>query len=125
LFVALATVVHSIWQSGMCILTGLQNGWWRNRSSVPGSGPPQTFAPVWGSPCPPSKWYRRFPLHKKRPGRETDYSSPSVVEVKNAWNHNFPPRMCLHIMHKDNFTFSLYCTMTIYCDTDKENKKRV
>jgi hypothetical protein len=37
-----------------------------------------------------------FPLGIKRPGREADHSTPSSVEVKNAWSYTSTPPKRLH-----------------------------
>jgi hypothetical protein len=41
-----------------------------------------------GSTQPPIQWVPRV----KRPGREVDHSSPSIAEVKNAWNYASTPQ---------------------------------
>jgi len=40
----------------------------------------------------PIQWVpRAFSLGVKGPGRETDFSSPSSAEVKNAWSYTSTP----------------------------------
>jgi hypothetical protein len=45
---------------------------------------------LWGPPSLLSNAYRR--LGVKRPGREADHSSPSSVDVKNAWRYASTPQ---------------------------------
>jgi hypothetical protein len=56
------------------------------------------------------------PQEVKAPGRETDHSTPSVAEFKNAWSYNFTPSRVLMgyifmgsnlVKHRDNFTLSI------------------
>jgi hypothetical protein len=42
----------------------------------------------------------------KRPGLEADHSHPFNAEVKNEWRYTYIPPVCLHGVHRDNFTFS-------------------
>jgi len=48
-------------------------------------------------------------LGVKQPGREADHSSPSSVEVKNAWSYTTTPQYAFIalwlVKYKDNFTF--------------------
>jgi hypothetical protein len=45
------------------------------------------------------------------PGSKVTGSSPSSVEVKNAWSCAFVFMACLLIKHRDNFTFNLALLM--------------
>jgi len=42
-------------------------------------------------------------------GSKRDHSPPSSAKVKNKWSYTTNP-ICLHGMHRDNFTFTLYKT---------------
>jgi hypothetical protein len=50
--------------------------------------------------CPPSLlsngYQGLFPWGEKGPERESDHSSPSSAEVKNAWNYTYTPPIRLH-----------------------------
>jgi hypothetical protein len=66
-----------------------------------------------GPTKPPMQWVPGiFSLGVKRPGRESDHSTPSSAEVKNAWSCTSTPQYvftawCL-VKHRDNFTFYIY-----------------
>jgi hypothetical protein len=49
--------------------------------------------PVLGPTQPPIRWVpgASSPPRVKRPGHETDHSSPTSVEVKNRWIYTFSP----------------------------------
>jgi hypothetical protein len=52
---------------------------------------------LWGPPSLLSNGYGgALSLGVKRPGRETDHSSPSSAEVKNAWRYTSTPAILLH-----------------------------
>jgi hypothetical protein len=50
----------------------------------------------------------------KRPGRETDHSPPSIVEVKNVWSYTsalqYVFRASCLVTQSDNFTFCINLT---------------
>jgi hypothetical protein len=50
-----------------------------------------------GPTQPPIKWVPEdLSLEVKRPGREADYSFPSITEIKNAWSYTSTPPIRLH-----------------------------
>jgi hypothetical protein len=63
---------------------------WEFFSSTP---PPDRH---WGPLSLQSNGYKESFLGVKRPGRETDHSSPSSAEVKNAWSYTSTPPIRLH-----------------------------
>jgi len=74
--------------------------------------------PVLGPAQPPIQWVPgALSRGLKRQNHEADHSSPSSVEVKNAWSHIFTPRYvfmvwCL-VKHRDIFTFTFYLSSFI------------
>jgi len=52
----------------------------------------------------------------KAAGHEVDHLTPSTDEVKNEWNYTSSPPVCLHVVDRNNFTFSLLpCTFYKFC----------
>jgi len=55
-------------------------------------------------------------LGEKRLGHEVDHSTPSTAKVKNEWNFTSSPPLRLHVVDRNNFTFSLLpCTFYKFC----------
>ena len=44
----------------------------------------------------------------KWPGREVNYSSLSIAEVKNEWSYTAAPSVRLHGVDRENFIFYLF-----------------
>jgi hypothetical protein len=57
---------------------------------------------------PASSGYRGSFPGVKRPGSEVDNSRPSSAHLKNKWSHASTTSICLHGLHRDNFTFTTY-----------------
>jgi hypothetical protein len=49
----------------------------------------------------------------------------SSAEVKKEWSYTSTPPVCLHGMHRDNFTFLLYYISALYVKCKKKKKKSV
>jgi hypothetical protein len=43
----------------------------------------------------------------KEPSHEADSTPPSSPRIENEWSYISVPPLCLHRVHKDNFTFFL------------------
>lgn len=55
-------------------------------------------------------------LGEKRLGHEADHSTPSTDKVKNEQNYTSSLPICLHVVDRNNFTFSLLpCTFYKFC----------
>jgi hypothetical protein len=54
----------------------------------------------------------------KRTGRESNHLPASSAEVKNEWSYTSSPPICLHGVHRENFTFltlQRWCTHNTRC----------
>jgi hypothetical protein len=47
------------------------------------------------------------PREIKRQGRDASHSLPSSAEVKNEWSYTSTSSLCLYIVYRDAFTFTL------------------
>jgi hypothetical protein len=56
----------------------------------------------------PIQWISMFFQGIKGLRHECKYSPPSTTEVKNGWNCNSTPPICLHGMDKENFTIIMF-----------------
>jgi hypothetical protein len=78
---------------------GLRAGWWGVRIPIgAGNFSPHHRVPI-GSGAHHASYAtgnRGFSLGVKRPGCETDHSSPSSAEVKNEWSYTSTPPVRLH-----------------------------
>ena len=50
----------------------------------------------------------------KRPGRDADYSPPTIAEVKHEWSYTSTPCLCFHGVARDKLTFYFYYTFLTY-----------
>jgi len=44
----------------------------------------------------------------KRPGRDADYSPPTIAEVKSEWIYTSTPCLCYHGVYRENLNFYFY-----------------
>ena len=66
-----------------------------------------------GPTQPPAQWVPRYlSMGVKQQGHEADQSLPSWAKAEDEWSYTSFPPICLHGMHRDNFTFTL--TLMLY-----------
>jgi hypothetical protein len=63
-------------------------------------------------------------LGVKRPGREADYSPPSIVKIKDAWSYTSTPPILLHgmVFSYVEGQLYLYLTVTYVVETKREER---
>ena len=68
------------------------------RFSFPQNRPDQPWFPS----SPPFQWVQGFLFRTgKRPGRESDHSSPSSAETKNEWSYSHTSSLCLNPLNPE------------------------
>jgi hypothetical protein len=55
-----------------------------------------------------------FFLRIKGPGHEVDHLPPSSAEVKNEWSCTSTPPICLYVVERNNFVFTLLTFIYLY-----------
>jgi hypothetical protein len=72
---------------------------------------PLHFArPFLGPTQPAIQWASGSFRVVKRQEREVNHSPPTSDKVKNEWSYTFFSPVCLHDVHRENFTFA-----TVFC----------
>ena len=60
---------------------------------------------------PHIQWVPGFIPGDKADGGSSHRSTPSSVKFKNEWIYTSTPPISLHVLGRDNFTFTLYCSL--------------
>jgi hypothetical protein len=59
-----------------------------------------------------SVYEHAFPGLKRR-GRDIEHLPPSIAEVNNEWSHTSALLVCLHVVYRENFTFTIKIPTTL------------